>query len=262
MRTILAAGAACVALLANSANAADLPLKAPAHEAPPPAAPYDWTGVYIGGHGGYAWTAKTWSDTFGNQLADYTANDWIYGGQVGFNWQRGAWVFGAEAQASWGEIRKGVLWTDPDVDPWTDPDTSPVVGGRVTTKRIGTTVDRFGTIAGRLGYAFDRVLVFAKAGGAWAHDVYRAFDADTASETLIASASGTRWGWVVGGGVEYAIIGNWSTKIEFDYLDFGSERITLLSIPGVSPATRDVDVRQSIALVKVGINYRFAPTTH
>jgi outer membrane immunogenic protein len=257
MNKLLCETAFLVAFLAGPTMAADMPLKAPVA---PPVAVYNWTGIYVGGHGGYAWTDKDWFDPAGNELASYTARDFVGGGQIGFNWQTGSWVFGAEAQASWGKIRKGVLWTNPDTDPWTDPDTDPVVGGPVLTKRIGTTVEHLGTVAARVGYAFDRVLVFGKGGAAWAHDIYRAFNANGTVEKEIASASDTRWGWMAGGGVEYAFAGNWSAKVEFDYLDFGTERVTLVSIPGVTPATRSFDVRQNIAVVLIGVNYRFALT--
>jgi outer membrane immunogenic protein len=70
----------------------------------------------------------------------------------------------------------------------------------------------------------------------------------------------TRWGWTTGAGFEYAFLGNLSAKIEFDYLWLGSRSITYVSVPSVTPPTRIFDVEQSIALVKIGINYRFGPT--
>jgi outer membrane immunogenic protein len=222
-----------------------------------PVAPYDWTGFYVGGHGGYAWTQKEWRLPTGATIADYRADGWIGGVQGGFNWQTGTWVIGVEAQASFGKVRKGVSWTEPDPEPWTEPDPQP---RPVTSKRIGTTVENLGTIAARFGHAFDRSLVYVKGGGAWAYDLYRAFDIGLPGAPLIASATHTRWGWMAGIGYEYAFLGNWSAKIEFDYLGFGSQRITLVSVPDVTPPARPFDVRQDIALVKVGINYRFGPT--
>jgi outer membrane immunogenic protein len=65
---------------------------------------------------------------------------------------------------------------------------------------------------------------------------------------------------MVGIGYEYAFLGNWSAKIEYDYLGLGTERITVVTVPGITPPTRQFDVRQDILLVKVGINYRFGPT--
>lgn len=245
-------------MLAGAASAADLKPIVKAPPAAAAAATYNWTGFYVGGHAAWAWTDKSWSISgSGAPVADYTENGFAGGGQIGFNWQTGAWVLGAEAEMSWSQIRKGVVWTDPDPTPWVDPDPAPVKGGRVTTVRTGTTVENFGSIAGRLGYAWDRSLFYVKGGAAWAHDVYRAFNANTADETLIASASGARWGWMIGAGLEYGLTPNWSAKVAFDYLDFGTERIALVSIPGAAPPTRDFDVRQSISVVKVGLNYRF-----
>jgi outer membrane immunogenic protein len=260
MKIILAVSVtACAALAAMGfAQAADMQPIYKA-QAPAPVAIYNWTGFYVGAHGGWAWTDKRWFLPGTGEVANYGANGALGGLQAGYNWQSGNWVLGAEAQASWSDIRKGVLWTDPEPAPWTDPDPAPVKGGRVVTARTGATVDYFGTIAARGGYAVNNVLLFVKGGGAWTHDVYRAFNANTANETLLASASGTRWGWMVGAGIEYGFAPNWSAKVEFDYLDFGTQRIVLNAVPGVTPATRAFDIAQTISLVKVGINYRFGP---
>lgn len=254
VRKMLHASAALAALGVVPAIAADLPLKA--RPAPVVAPIYNWTGFYVGGHGGYAWTGKTWETTSGIGLVSYTAEDWVYGGQAGFNWQTGPWVLGVEAQASFGRVREGASWVDPEPDPWVDPEPDPV-RRRVARPRNGTTVEHLGTIAGRFGYAVDRSLFFVKGGAAWAHDVYRAFNAEAPGAPLLASGSDTRWGWMVGLGYEYAFLGNWSVKIEYDYLGFSTERITLTSVPGVTPATRQFDVAQDISLVKAGINFRF-----
>jgi len=244
----------CVCLTlaaAGAADAADLRVRQPVTKAPPPVAIYNWTGFYIGGHGGWAWTDKTWVDALSgtNHLI---SDNGIGGGQVGFNWQTGAWVLGVEAQASWTHIRKG--WTDPNPEPikWSK-------GGRtVSVASAGTTVDHFGTIAARIGYALDRGLLFAKGGGAWAHDIYRATDEDTG--TPLAGARDTRWGWMAGVGYEYAFLGNWSAKVELDYLWLGTKSITYVAVSSdVTPPTRTFDVEQAIGLVKVGINYRFGP---
>jgi len=239
-------GAATISIAMPTAQAADL--TRPVYKAAPAAvAPaYNWTGFYVGAHAGWARTDKRWFNPSGAALVSYDVDGVIGGGQAGFNWQTGNWVLGAEVQASWGDIRKGVPHIEQDN-----------IFALPVNKRVGTTVDHLGTVAARGGYAFDNVLVFAKVGAAWAHDVYRDFNLDTVPETLVASASGTRWGWMVGVGVEYGFAPNWSAKIEFDYLDLGTQRITLTSVPGVIPATRAFDVEQTVALVKVGVNYRF-----
>jgi len=226
--------------LVATADAADLRIKAPAYRAPPPIALYDWTGFYIGGHVGYAWTDKNWRLASGVDLVSYTAEGVIGGVQGGYNWQTGSWVIGVEAQASWGQVRTGAVWIDPITDPV------------APTKRTGTTVENLGTVAVRAGHAWDRSLVYVKGGAAWAYDVYRLFNAAVPGEPLLASATGTRWGWMVGVGYEYVFLGNWSAKIEYDYLGLGTERVTL--------APQAFDVRQDVSLIKAGINYRFGPT--
>jgi len=238
--------AACLALAAaGAANAADLQVKKPVYKAPPPVAVYDWTGFYVGGHAGYAWTHKNWRNPSGVDLVGYTAEGVIGGVQGGYNWQTGPWVIGVEVQSSWGQVRTGAVWIDPEVDP-----VAPL-------KRTGTTVENLGTVALRAGHAWDRSLIYVKGGAAWAYEVYRLFNASVPGEPLLASATDTRWGWMVGVGYEYAFAGNWSAKIEYDYLGLGTERITVVSVPGVTPPSRAFDVRQDISLIKVGINYRF-----
>jgi hypothetical protein len=146
MRKVLLSSAVLVALIATPAMAADLPVRAPVYRAPPVTL-YDWTGFYIGGHGGWAWTQKDWRDGLsGVELVSYTADRSIGGVQGGYNRQTGAFVVGVEAQSSWGEIRKGADWTDPEPNP---------VAPR---KRTGTTVENLGTASLRFGRAFDRSL--------------------------------------------------------------------------------------------------------
>ena len=88
----------CLALAATgAADAADLKVKAPVLKAPPPIALYDWTGFYIGGHAGWAWTGKRWRDVLsGVEVASYTADNFIGGVQGGYSWQTGTWVVGIE----------------------------------------------------------------------------------------------------------------------------------------------------------------------
>lgn len=170
----------------GGAMAQDLPVR-PASSAPAPVAAYNWTGLYVGG-------------------------------QVGFNWQTGPWVVGVEVEASFGEVRKGVTWIDPDINPFTD------ASGLVVTKRIGSTVESLGSVAVRAGRAWDRSLVYVKGGAAWARDFYRAFNLDLPSEPLLASARDTRWGWMAGIGYEHALWDKWSARIEYDYLGLGDKR--------------------------------------
>jgi outer membrane immunogenic protein len=114
-------------------------------------------------------------------------------------------------------------------------------------------VDMVGTVAGRLGVAFDRLLVYGKAGGAWTNDTY---NLNTAG--LSFTANETRWGWVLGAGVEYAFADTWSWKLEYNYLGLGTRGLRFADSTGFFNI--DTNIREQIHLVKAGINYRFGPT--
>src|SRR5262249_34593476 len=157
----------------------------------PPAvvAVYNWSGFYLGAHVGFANGKKAFFDEFdGSSRESHTVSGVVAGGQLGFNWQTGNLVLGLEGDAS---------WTNADGNHFWDP-------GSFT---LSTEVKWMGTIAGRLGYAFDRVLVYAKGGAAFVHDEHRYVEG-------LDSADGdkTRWGWMVGGGIEIALASNWSIK--------------------------------------------------
>ena len=92
------------------------------------------------------------------------------------------------------------------------------------TDRIRSRVDALGTFAGRLGYAMDRSLLYVKGGGAWAHDKFSITDIPTG--ITYARFDQTRWGWMIGAGLEHGITVNWSAKIEYNFMDLGTERST------------------------------------
>jgi outer membrane immunogenic protein len=240
--------ATLIALVAAPAMAADMrmPVKAPP---PAPAPVYSWTGFYIGGHVGGAWGDKDWVFAESNDFfipppgfpsfGSHNVSGLIAGGQVGVNWQAPGsnWVLGIEGQAS---------WTNADGEHSLD-----AFGfGTFTLK---TNVKWLGTVTGRLGYAFDRVLVYAKGGFAFARDKHEFVD----EIGFPFFAEKTRTGWTAGGGLEYAFAGNWSAKLEYNYMDFGNKHVTFLDAPSGDFFTFDVE--QKFHAVKFGINYRFGP---
>jgi outer membrane immunogenic protein len=117
-----------------------------------------------------------------------------------------------------------------------------------------------GTATARIGYAWDRVLFFAKGGGAWMKDDYSAtcnfgpIAAATAPPAncaaTVITASDKRVGWTVGGGFEYAITRSWSAKAEYDFADFGTRREFFSD-------GEAADIRKTVSVVKIGTNYRF-----
>ena len=176
-----------------------------------------WDGFYLGINGGYGWSDNESFDTF---AFDIDPEGGFGGGQIGFNVVTGRLLLGAEADIQGADIS----------------DRS-VVGGTSLT----TNIDYVGTVRGRLGFVSDRTLIYGTAGYAWA-DV----DATASAGGLSISADDTLSGYVVGGGVEYALTDQWSTKLEYQYIDLEDERLN---------ATDKLD--NDFHTVRVGLNYRF-----
>ena len=248
-RLVLAITSASL-LSCGLASAADMPVKA--RPLPPPPV-FTWTGLYIGIHGGGAWFDKDWfypcsatnlliASPCNLAQGGHSGGSWLAGGQVGFNYQVGQWVWGIEAQFSKTRIeRENVDIAFPDQEV------------------LHTRTDSIGTVAVRLGYAWDRTLLYVKGGGAWARDNYWLTGVQVPFVGVtFATGNETRRGWMVGAGIEYAFAQNWSVKVEYNYMDFGTDRIFFTST-GVSPTQPpfDEDIRQRIQVVKVGLNYRF-----
>ncbi len=253
------------AVLVVPARAADMPVKA----APPPVElPFNWNGFYAGGHfgGGQISDDVTFVGTVNSinfpagTVANEKAGGLLGGVQAGYNWQFTNWVFGIEGDFSWADINAShnigpngsaiagsnaiVSVVDPNVISNPDP--------RVTD---------LATITGRFGYAFDRVLLYGKAGWAWAKTSDNAFTTDTGATILTQTLSATRSGWTAGGGVEWGLWQNWSIKIEGDFMGFGKRTLGSFvtsgnaEIPTGSVLLRDHDT--NIWVVKAGANYHF-----
>jgi len=234
-RSLLTILATAVTVSAAPVMAADMPVKAPP---PVVAAAFSWTGCYVGVHGGYGWGKKKWSDV-GGEFTEHDVDGWLVGGQVGCNiWQRDRWVFGIEGQASWADIDGSST------------------NGQPTAINYYSKTDIVGTVALRLGYAVDRSLFFVKGGLAFAHDKH--WQEIVAPGGIVLSHTDSekymRWGWMAGGGYEYAFNSNWSTKIEYNYMHLGREDVSFC--PAAGPCF-DYSIKQHIHVVKAGINYRF-----
>jgi outer membrane immunogenic protein len=230
--------------LATSASAADLAAR-PYTKAPPMIATiYDWSGFYIGANAGGAWSRKCWDVVpvvAGPLLAEgcHDATGAVAGGQIGYRWQTGAWVFGLEAQGDWADL----------------------TGSRVSQQFIlvpgdatsNTRVRSFGLFTGQVGYAWNNVLGYVKGGAAVTEDRYD--HRFTATNVLFDSARETRWGGVVGVGLEYGFTPNWSVGVEYDHMFMGDRTLNFTNAAGV---VSTVDrVRQDVDMVTARINYRF-----
>jgi outer membrane immunogenic protein len=264
MRKLIFASVGVIALAAalKPAGAADTDLlygPPPVVYAPAPAVViFTWTGFYFGAHGGGGWSHKTETGTGFNYFGDILtptqfsvdASGWLAGIQIGATYQVGSWVYGAEADASGSNLTGSSACS------------STSTTGAVVAANCSVKVNGLGTIAGRMGYAIDRLLVYGKAGGAWANDQYNDV-ASTATypfrgTTLVAPTFGgneTRWGWMVGAGAEYAFYDNWSAKIEYNYLGFRHTSLQFTDTTG--NFFLNTDIQQQIHVVKAGINYRW-----
>ena len=248
MTKFLLATVGLVALgIAAPASAADLAVKAP----PAPAvALYDWSGFYIGANGGGAWSHKCWDVTnFRVPVAPFRegchdATGGVVGGQIGYRWQSAGWVFGLEAQGDWADLKGSNVSVF--IPAWTN----------------NSKIEAFGLFTGQVGYAWNNVLWYVKGGAAVTDDKYRG--TVTATGALFDSASETRWGGVVGTGLEFGFAPNWSVAVEYDHLFMGnhSHSFTSTGVLGaavvpVGGVFRTDSIRQDVDLITARINYRF-----
>jgi outer membrane immunogenic protein len=237
MKNLVLAASAVLSLAAQGATqAADLPAKAPIY-APQPAPIYNWTGIYFGAHVGAGWITGNWNATnFTNlgplRLGEGSGSGFLGGAQGGINYQIGAMVFGVEGDISWAQI---------------SGDTCNTISAVV---HCNSQADRVATLAGRFGIAADRSLFYLKGGVAWLRST-QLLDLTLAQATL----SDSKRGWTAGAGVEYALTRNWSAKLEYDFMDFGTSQFTFdFPIASTIVAT---DIKQRLQTVTFGLNYRF-----
>ena len=240
MKKVLLVTASLIALgAAAPAVAADLAAR-PYTKAPAMiAAVYDWSGFYIGANGGWGQSRNSWDFlpgvlTFGEGSHD--ASGGTVGGQVGYRWQAGTWVFGLEAQGNWADFK----------------------GSNISlfdaTVRNESRIDAFGLFTGQVGYAANNVLFYVKGGAAVTSNDYRRFFA--ATNTLFASSNDdTRWGGTVGVGLEYGFAPNWSFGVEYNHL-FMQDRTLAFTTPG-GLFFGNVRVDQDVDLVTARLNYKF-----
>ena len=260
--------------LGGQALAADLPIKMPVKA--PIASHFSWTGCYVGGHVGVGWGRSDISEPLDPSFQDFapantpigvnTGAGFLGGAQVGCDYQIDpSWVVGAAADFSWANIDGQV----------TDPIFSGKNGGPIL---LETKTNSLATATARIGYAWDRWMLYGKGGAAWAHDTDNIQNlvfwgnpnkAFCVIGTIVAcnpSGSETRIGWTLGFGFEWAFAHDWSAGLEFDHYDFGTHSVTLTDLNGVPSGTAlsgPVNVTQRIETVKLSLNYRFgAPGSH
>jgi opacity protein-like surface antigen len=244
--------AALAAGLVTPVIAADLPMKTEMPVAPV----FSWTGCYVGGHVGGGRGSKDMTDpvqlvqdtlngagtTVGVTTVTTTPTGAVIGGEIGCDYQfAGNFVIGIEGTASGTTMKASSLVGLPAGLP-----------GNVALVQANN--DFLASVTGRIGYAFDTVLVYARGGFTVAGDKYDVSGGDfNGGGPFHFQGVDNRYGYVVGGGVDWAFTRHWSMNVEYDYYGFGNGNI--LMTDQVSTLTGVVNVKQSVQVVKVGFNF-------
>jgi outer membrane immunogenic protein len=240
MKKVLLVTASLIALgAAGPAVAADLAAR-PYTKAPMMAAMYDWSGFYLGANGGWGSSRNCWDvlPAAGGSSAEgcHNADGGTIGGQVGYRWQAGTFVFGVEAQGNWADFEgSNVSLFNPAF-------------------RNQSSVDAFGLFTGQVGYAANNVLLYVKGGAAVTSNEYRSLAVATGALAGTTSDD-TRWGGTIGVGLEYGFAPNWSAGIEYNHL-FMQDRTYRFATPAGVFFGND-RIRQDVDLVTARLNYRF-----
>lgn len=227
-KTLLLAGAAALVGATNAAtiaNAADMPVR---KASPPPFAPApSWTGWYIGGHAGAAWVAIDRLDSDDDiRRGSGRTTGFIGGGQIGYNWQKGNFVYGFEVDGSFVDGKR----EHTGYEPWSN------------------NLPWLATARARMGVAIGDTMVYGTAGLAFGTVKTKLAHCPNGCDYY--SQSKSRVGWAAGGGVEHMMTRNWSIALEVLHVDLGAKTYCTKDC-----STRKVTGKANIGRVKA--NFRF-----
>ncbi|TAK50175.1 MAG: porin family protein [Xanthobacteraceae bacterium] len=245
---------------ASAASAADLPARV--YTKAPVVPVFSWARCYVGAHVGYGWGQSS-TDLVRKHRArpdymldgdfipvnpdlDTSTNGALAGGQVGCNWQVSPmFIVGVEGEIWWsgmeGEktLPLGYHYTGGGGSDW---------NFKVSSKNRWDA-----DLALRLGVPVDRALLYVKGGVAYGN--FEHWQGIPGWAGWNSSATQDKWGWLVGLGVEYAVTNNWSVKLEYNHIDFGSSDFSSAWINSHSPL--NISTRETKDIVKIGVNYLF-----
>ena len=235
--------------------------------------PYAWSGCFVGGHAGIGTSSSTFADpssssptftSLGSQIKTNGDAKGFGGVQTGCDYQFASnWVVGLAGDFSWADLGAG--------------GDSFFNGKNGAPQHLSSRIEEFASITGRVGYAWDRALVYGKGGAVWAKGRVTADNIDSvvqASTTFFCgtnvpcSANGNtnQWGWTAGFGIEYALVGNWSLFGEYNHFDFGTKTAALFvtspTFGGDPSVSSPLNVQNRFDVVKFGVNYRFSGWMH
>lgn len=240
-----------------------MPTKARVKALPVVVRDVNWTGFYIGAHGGIGYDRDRIGFVGNPEYAGTHFAGVLGGGQVGYNYQlANRFVLGVEGDASWANLKGGqTCGTANGLNALGNPG-----GFSPYFMSCNTQINWLASATARLGYSWDRTLWYVKGGAAFANENVSAncilgpFNVPGNARNCVnqagalvntVSTSDTRAGWTVGFGAEFALTSSWSAKAEYDYIGFGTR--TALA----SDNTTSLSSRTDVQLTKVGLNYRF-----
>ena len=255
MKNALLVGVSLAALGIGSASAADMAARAPAYTKAPvmPVAVYNWSGFYIGGNAGGASSHNCWTTNAVVGIGAvaptdegcHNATGAVAGGQIGYRWQLTNWVFGLEAQGDWADLKGSNI-------------SSPAAFSPLSNQ---TKIDSIGLFTGQIGYAWNNVLWYGKGGAAVTHDKYNGISPGFTFQGLVFpagtfdQASESRWGGVIGTGIEFGFAPGWSVAFEYDHLFMGNRNLNFNTPAGVF--IRTDNIKQNVDMGTVRFNYTF-----
>jgi outer membrane immunogenic protein len=241
MKSLLLSSVALAALSLTPALAADLPTKAPAYVPAPPH--FSWTGFYVGGSVGFISQQTRHTDLDGMSILSgdipgstfgVAGTGFIGGVNVGYNWQFAPnWVLGIEADISGTSLSN----------------TESSIGFSGCRFAFKSKLSALGTVRGRIGYAFDRALLYATGGLAYGR-VENSVTNDSGEPGQYFQSKVWKTGWTAGGGLEYAFTNNWTARVEGLYVDLGTT--TAANNSGCR-----FSFRNRYGIGRVGMNYKF-----
>ncbi len=233
MRKHLLLSVAFSAIASGAALAADLPSRSapPAFSEPIAPVAFNWTGFYAGLNAGYGWNTSGWRNVAAPVFTNFNTDGdgFVGGGFAGFNYQMNQFVVGIEGNLEYSGIK-----------------------GSNTCSGIAGTVCRtsqswIGDLNGKLGFAADRALIYATGGVAFTD---YSFTNPSPAPTQ-AWGAGSRVGWTLGAGLDYAVTNNWIAGLSYKYYDFGS------STSNSTPAGTNVKFRETESTLLARIGYKF-----
>jgi len=230
--SLIAVSAGFAAAAVPGAQAADMPIKAPRYVEPAAA---NWAGWYIGVHAGAAWQHTDADSTIGVESAfnsSFSKTGFIGGGQIGYNWQHGNFVFGLEG----------------DISGLSGKHTGPVISS-FEKAALQSQIRWLSTVRGRFGLAVGDTMAYATAGVAIGGVKNSLLNLEGTGINY--SSSKTKVGWTVGGGVEHMLNRNWTIGLEALFVELGKSS---LAIPAIDKTTR---FSNQALIGRLKVNYKF-----